>query len=159
MVSEAALRVGPLRHGSVAVLPNRRVRQFPMPRQASVHELMQPGDCWLSVLVSQERAMKLRFGVLCSQSASEGLSLRAPGAAGARRGYRTPEQRSQSLVLIARNVIYPGTLCGTPAFFSRSQGPEVIAAKPAVAALFFFCRSIESVKANPEAMMVSVLHQ
>jgi len=61
MVSEAALRIGPLRHGSDAVLPNRRVRQFPMPRQASVHELTQPGDWWLSVLVSQERAMKLRF--------------------------------------------------------------------------------------------------
>lgn len=55
--------------------PTEKSTATSMPRQASVHELTQPGDWWLSVLVSQERAMKLRFGVLRLQSISEGLSL------------------------------------------------------------------------------------
>src|SRR5690348_4230863 len=79
-----------------------------------------------------------------------GLARRHPGVIP--RVCPLPQESAQLLILIACDVVDAGLLCGAPSLLSRSEGAEVVAAEPAVAAFFFIGCSVEGIEADPKAV-------
>jgi len=60
------------------------------------------------------------------------------------------------LVLVAGDVIHACGKCCVPALLDCSEGAEIVAMEPSIATEFLFRSAIESVEANPQALLMRV---